>query len=72
VVLAPKKGDISQEVDAATRAVPLVGGGPPLSYAFRLPGDDSDRLVLALPKIRATPPGYPRRVGLPDKKPLGS
>jgi 16S rRNA (guanine527-N7)-methyltransferase len=72
VLLAPKKGDISQEVDAATQGVPLVGGSAPQSYTFRLPGEDADRLVFALPKVRATPPGYPRRVGLPDKKPLGS
>jgi 16S rRNA (guanine527-N7)-methyltransferase len=71
VLLAPKKGDISQEVVAATRAAPLLGGGPPQSFPFRLPGDDTDRLVFVLPKVRATPPGYPRRVGLPDKKPLG-
>lgn len=71
-LLAPKKGDISQEVAAATRAAPLLGGGPPRSFAFRLPGEESDRLVFVLPKMRATPPGYPRRVGLPDKKPLGT
>jgi 16S rRNA (guanine527-N7)-methyltransferase len=71
VLLAPKKGDISQEVAAATRAAPLLGGGAPQVFAFRLPGEDADRQVYALPKVRATPAGYPRRVGLPDKKPLG-
>jgi 16S rRNA (guanine527-N7)-methyltransferase len=72
VLLAPKKGDISQEVVAATRAAPLVGGGTPQAFAFRLPGDETDRQVYVLPKVRATPAGYPRRVGLPDKKPLGT
>jgi 16S rRNA (guanine527-N7)-methyltransferase len=70
-LLAPKKGDIAPELAAATRAAPLVGGGPPQAFAFRLPGDAADRLVFVLPKVRPTPPGYPRRVGLPDKKPLG-
>ncbi len=70
-LLAPKKGDLAQEEAAAARAVPLLGGDAPQSFSFRLPGEDTDRQVYVLPKVRPTPPGYPRRVGLPDKKPLG-
>jgi 16S rRNA (guanine527-N7)-methyltransferase len=70
LMLAPKKGDISQELQDAGRAAPILGGGAPRLHAFRLPGEDEERFVVAIGKVKPTPGGYPRRVGLAKSRPL--
>lgn len=72
VFLAPKKGDISQEIEEAQRASRQLGGKGPTEHSFTLPGDDEQRLVLAFGKVRQTSPLYPRRVGLAKQHPLGA
>jgi 16S rRNA (guanine527-N7)-methyltransferase len=47
-------------------AARLLGGGPP---RLEHPGDGSGTL-LVVPKLRATPADYPRRTGVPNRKPL--
>ncbi len=71
-MLAPKKGDISQELEDAKRAAKVLGGGAPKMHRFLLPGEQEERYVLAIKNEKPTPPGYPRRVGLAKLKPLGS
>ena len=70
--LAPKKGDISQEFEETKHVSQVLGGGSPRLHPFTLPGEEEERVVVAIKKIRATPPGYPRRVGLAKSKPLGA
>lgn len=70
-ILAPKKGDISQELQEAKIASRLVGGGEPRLYHFTLPGEAEERAVVVIRKVAPTPPGYPRRVGLAKSRPLG-
>jgi 16S rRNA (guanine527-N7)-methyltransferase len=72
IMCAPKKGDISRELEQAGRAVPILGGGPPVRFDFILPGEMEERSIFLLPKARPTPSGYPRRVGLPSQRPLGA
>jgi 16S rRNA (guanine527-N7)-methyltransferase len=70
--LAPKKGDISQELKKAKKASLIVGGGSPRLHPFTLLGEEEERVVVAIKKVRATTTGYPRRVGLAKSKPLGA
>jgi len=35
-----------------------------------LPGIADDRYLIAIDKIAGTPPAFPRRTGVPSKKPL--
>jgi 16S rRNA (guanine527-N7)-methyltransferase len=70
--LAPKKGDISQEVAETKRASLVLGGDSPCLRPFTLPGEDEERIVVAIKKVKVTPAGYPRRVGLAKSKPLGA
>ena len=72
LMLAPKKGDISQELLIGKRAAFVLSGGPPDAQAFRLPGEEDDRFVVVIKKLRNTPAAYPRRVGVAKAKPLGS
>jgi 16S rRNA (guanine527-N7)-methyltransferase len=71
VMAAPKKGDISPELEQAAKASPVLGGGPPETLAFTLPGETVERMVVLVPKVKRTPSGYPRRVGLAKSRPLG-
>jgi 16S rRNA (guanine527-N7)-methyltransferase len=70
-LLAPKKGDISQELTEGKLAAKLLGGRLGNTYSFTLPGDEEPRSVICVRKVGSTPSGYPRRVGLARTKPLG-
>jgi 16S rRNA (guanine527-N7)-methyltransferase len=70
LMLAPKKGDIGEELEGAKRASTVLGGGEPTLHTFRLPGEDEERYVVTIKKVKPTPAGYPRRVGLAKSKPL--
>ncbi len=70
-LLAPKKGDISQELSEGKQAAEILGGQLGKTYPFTLPGDEEPRTVIAVRKTAPTPPGYPRRVGLAKTNPLG-
>ena len=71
VMLAPKKGDIAQELAEAGFASKLLGGDTPRLHPFTLPGEAEERYVVTVRKIKPTPPQYPRRVGLAKSNPLG-
>jgi 16S rRNA (guanine527-N7)-methyltransferase len=71
-MLAPKKGDISQELQEAKKASPILGGSPPQQRAFTLPTESEERYVVLIKKLKPTPSGYPRRVGLAKSHPLGT
>jgi 16S rRNA (guanine527-N7)-methyltransferase len=70
-MLCPKKGDISLEVEDAHKVARILGGSEPVLHPFVLPGEEEERFVIAVKKVRPTPQGYPRRVGLAKAEPLG-
>ena len=69
-MLAPKKGDILAEIEAAKEAARILGGVEPRLHHFVLLGEEGERYVVVVKKVRATPPGYPRRAGLAKSRPL--
>lgn len=68
-VIAQKKGDISSEVAAAARAIGLMGGQVVEIRQVAVPGLEGHRLVV-LEKVSPTSENYPRRAGLPAKRPI--
>ncbi len=68
----PKKGEIDAELEALKRALPLLGGGRVEVRPAPIPGlpEEGRVLVLAV-KAGPTPDRYPRRPGIPAKRPLG-
>lgn len=71
IFIAPKKGDLSAEIASADTAFKKLGGKLRTTPAFDLPDDQpGERRLLVADKISSTPPGYPRRVGLPSQKPI--
>ena len=71
VVVAQKKGDVAAELEEAGEAVRLLGGGPLVIQWLRLQGIPDERALVSAPKIAPTPDRYPRRPGVPRKRPLG-
>lgn len=68
--LAQKGENGPAEAHAAERAIRVLGGHLRQLREVTLPGVVEERYLIVVDKTAATPPGYPRRVGLPQKKPL--
>lgn len=68
--VAQKKGDISQEIEAAAPAIEKLGGKLRESMPVNLPDLSDDRSLVIIDKVSPTPEKYPRRPGIPEKRPL--
>jgi 16S rRNA (guanine527-N7)-methyltransferase len=68
--IAHKKGDIQPEVAQATRAISLLGGELKEVRPVNLPEFPDQRYLVTISKVTSTPEKYPRRAGIPGKRPL--
>lgn len=68
VMVAPKKGAVAAEVAQAGRALTLLGGRVHHITELTLAGEQ--RALVAVAKVSPVPEAYPRRPGLPKKRPL--
>jgi 16S rRNA (guanine527-N7)-methyltransferase len=69
-VLAQKGESAAQEVAAAARALHLLGGVVHSLQPVQLPGQAQAHYLVVVAKQADTPDRYPRRVGIPAKRPL--
>jgi len=58
------------EVEEAAKALELLGGKVREVCHYRLPLGQERRIMIFVQKERPTPPGYPRRAGIPHKRPV--
>jgi len=70
--LAMKGETAPVEAHEADFAIHLLGGRLRKLIPVTLPGVVDERFLVIIDKVAATPAAYPRKVGLPAKKPLGS
>ena len=70
--LAMKGENGPAETHAAEHAMRILGGQLKQLMAVHLPGVAEDRYLVVVQKVAATPSAYPRRVGIPTKRPLRS
>ena len=68
--LAMKGDGAIAEAHLADHALDLLGGHLRQLKAITLPGIVEERYLVVLDKQAATPEKYPRRVGIPSKRPL--
>jgi 16S rRNA (guanine527-N7)-methyltransferase len=68
--LAMKGESGPEEAHAAEKAIQLLGGQLNKLVQVTLPGVEEERFLVVISKTAATPDRYPRRVGIPSKKPL--
>jgi len=70
IAIAMKGSSAPAETHTAERAIRLLGGHLRQLIPIALPGVAEDRYLVIIDKIAACPPQYPRRTGIPSKKPL--
>ena len=69
-MLAQKGESGPAEVHTAEKVIKLLGGEVRQLLSVTLPGVVEERHLVLVDKVAATPPGYPRKPGVPTKKPL--
>lgn len=67
--IAWKGAQGEEEAGEAQVALKKLGGSAPLMHRWETP-DGKERFLIQVDKTANTPAGYPRRVGLPVKRPL--
>ena len=70
VILAQKGESAHVEVQSAQNAIRVLGGKLRRISQVTLPGVVDERFLVVIEKQAATPSQYPRRAGIPAKKPL--
>lgn len=69
-MLAQKGETGPAEAHKADHAIHVLGGRIKQLIPVLLPGVSEERFLVVVDKVSTTPPGYPRRVGLPAKRPI--
>ncbi len=70
LLIAQKKGAIDRETARAGRAINLLGGDQPEIKRIELAGLGGERYLVIIEKIAPSPQKYPRRPGMPAKRPI--
>jgi len=70
IFISQKGLDIKDELIQAQRAIEILGGRLKEQKRIILPIIYEEKNLIILEKIKSTPLGYPRRPGMPEKKPL--
>lgn len=65
-----KSEKITEEMEAAGKAISILGGKVAGQVEFKLPDSDIYRNLFIIEKIKETPKKYPRKAGLPSKEPI--
>ncbi|MBO8172170.1 MAG: 16S rRNA (guanine(527)-N(7))-methyltransferase RsmG [Bacillaceae bacterium] len=68
--LAMKGAQVTVELSEAKNAIQLLGGKTKQVHSFNLPIEKSERHVIVVEKRERTPSKYPRKAGVPSKRPI--
>ena len=68
--IAQKKGALNLEIDQATRAIGILGGKLREVKGIDLEEFADERQLIIIDKVSVTPERYPRRPGIPAKRPI--
>lgn len=69
-MLAQKGEGAAGETAAAAAAIATLGGASPQLHPIQLPGHHETHYLVVVEKVAPTPPRYPRRPGVPARRPL--
>jgi len=72
IFISQKGREISGELGKASKAIQVLGGrlNEVISYKLSLREGDLERNLVVIDKVNRTPEDYPRRTGLPAKRPI--
>ena len=68
--IAMKGASAKEEIEVGKKAVTTLGGEILKENPFLLPVEESERNILVISKVKATPKKYPRKPGVPGKTPI--
>ncbi len=68
--IAQKRGRIEPEIDQATKAISTLGGNLREMKRIDLKEFADERYLVIIDKVSSTPHQYPRRPGIPAKRPI--
>jgi len=68
--IAQKKGNIGREVERSQKAIDILGGSLREVKSIELEELYDKRCLVVIDKIRSAPAEYPRRPGIPAKRPI--
>jgi 16S rRNA (guanine527-N7)-methyltransferase len=69
-VIAQKKGAVAAEITRASKAIAALGGKLRPVTRVNLDEFDDERCLVVIDKVMPTPESYPRRPGMPAKRPI--
>lgn len=69
-MLAQKGSSVLEALDAAKQTIEILGGGEPEILPVDLTETQQSHTLVVIPKLTASPAKYPRRPGIPSKRPL--
>lgn len=69
-MVAYKGKNAMNEMEISHNSVSILGGKYSDSFVYNLPEDSGDRSLLLFEKVNNTPDKYPRKAGIPSKRPL--
>jgi 16S rRNA (guanine527-N7)-methyltransferase len=69
-VIAYKGSEYISELAVSQNAIAKLQAEPPRIFQYSLPEDMGERTIIRITKKRTTPDTYPRRDGMPAKRPL--
>ncbi len=72
IFIAQKKGEIDEDVEAAGGAIDILGGRLREVRWVKLEELGEEKALVVIDKCASTPQRYPRRPGIPQKRPLGT
>ena len=70
VMITSKGPKCEEEIELAHDAIRILGGLEPNVKSITIPHTDLLRNIVTIKKVRKTPSKYPRKAGIPNKKPL--
>lgn len=70
IAVAYKGAKVDEELEIGKQTAPLVGGEVKEVYKFKLPSTEINRALVVAQKVEITPLRFPRRTGIPEKRPL--
>lgn len=70
VFFALKGPDINSEIENSSSGLDILGGKLIEKHFYQLPLLGDDRSLVMIQKIKNTPEKYPRKAGIPEKRPL--
>lgn len=70
IFLAAKGYQVEEEMEESNKALQLLGARIKDTEAFSLGPEAEHRAIVIVEKTRSTPATYPRKAGVPSKKPL--